>query len=48
MHRTVLVVVWNADQIRVLSTPDHPARLGYPSGAAVENSIDQATPMNKH
>ena len=48
MHRTVLVMVRHAHQIRELIAPDHAAGLGDPAGTAVENSIDQPTAVNQH
>ena len=48
MHRAVLIVIGDADQIGMLAAPDHPTRLGHPARTAVEDGIDQATAVHEH
>ena len=48
MHRTVVVVVRHAHQIRELGSPDLTAGLGGPTGTAVKHSIDEAPAMHQH
>jgi hypothetical protein len=48
MDRTVLVMVWDAHEIRELLTPDHPAGFSDATRTAVKHRINQFAAMDQH